>query len=323
MDWRFILESFDSISADWSRLQAKSPASHIFSSPEWTRAWWQHFSSDFTLYLGSVRKQGKTIGIAPLRVKDNTVFFIGSIDVCDYLDFIVEPGEEKDFFNVLLGNLVKTGFSQLNLSPVRPDSTVIAKLMDIAQQRELQVSCPQINVTLDMNLPATWEEYLKLLTSKQRYELKRKLRRLAETGRINYRTSTDANSPDIDILTKLFRVSREDKAAFLTPKIEAFFRSLFNIMAQIKLLRLSVLELNNTPIAATTCFDYKDTVYLYNSGYDPEFGWLSAGVISKAMCIQDSIQRSQKRFDFLKGNEEYKYHLGGHEIPLYRCSVKL
>jgi CelD/BcsL family acetyltransferase involved in cellulose biosynthesis len=81
------------------------------------------------------------------------------------------------------------------------------------------------------------------------------------------------------------------------------------------------LELGDKPVAATMCFDYKDTVYLYNSGYDPDYGWLSVGVISKALCIKDSIEKNKKRFDFLKGAEGYKYHLGGHELPLYKCSV--
>jgi len=94
-------------------------------------------------------------------------------------------------------------------------------------------------------------------------------------------------------------------------------------MAKAQRLRLNMLELNGTPVAATICLDYHDIVYLYNSGYDPKFSWLSVGLISKAMCIQDSIRRGKKRFDFLKGGEQYKYHLGGHEIPLYACSLSL
>jgi CelD/BcsL family acetyltransferase involved in cellulose biosynthesis len=256
-------------------------------------------------------------------IRDHSAFFIGSVDVCDYLDFIVEPGEEENFFNILLKDLITAGVTILDLAHVRPDSTVITSLMKIAQHQGLQTSTNKEDVSLDLALPVNWEEYLQLLTSKQRHELKRKFRRLAEMGTINFRSSTDANSRDIDIFIKLFRDSRGDKAAFLTPPMDLFFRSLFSTMAQIKLLRLNVLELNTKPIAATICLDYKDIVYLYNSGYAPEFNWLSVGLISKAMCIQNSIQRGKKRFDFLKGAEEYKYHLGGQELPLYRCLVTL
>jgi len=62
-------------------------------------------------------------------------------------------------------------------------------------------------------------------------------------------------------------------------------------------------------------------VYLYNSAYDPEYSYLSVGILSKALYIKDSIQRGKKRFDFLKGSEHYKYHLGGREVPLYNCQI--
>ena len=64
-------------------------------------------------------------------------------------------------------------------------------------------------------------------------------------------------------------------------------------------------------------------IYLYNSGYDPDYVGLSAGLLSKALAIKDSIEKVRKKFDFLKGSEEYKYHLGGKEVPLYRCLVTL
>lgn len=107
----------------------------------------------------------------------------------------------------------------------------------------------------------------------------------------------------------------------MTSSMEGFFRAIANAMAEKGLLRLNILELEKRTVAATMCFDYRDTVYLYNSGYEPDYGWLSVGVISKALCIKDSIERKRKRFDFLKGAEAYKYHLGGSELQLYTCSI--
>lgn len=323
MDSQFISESFDSLFDNWSELQIKSQNSHIFSAPDWSKVWWQHFGYDSTLYLRAVKKEGEITGIAPLRMKDTTAFFIGNTDVCDYLDFIIVPGEEQRFFDVLLNSLATAGVKQLDLSPVRYDSSVITSLVDIVQHRGLQFLCNKFDVSLDLPLPASWEEYLQLLTSKQRHELNRKLRRLEEMGEINFRTSTDANPQDINTFIKLFRDSRQDKAEFLTPQMESFFRSLLSTMAKSERLRLNILELDTMPVAATICLDYKDIVYLYNSGYDPKFSWLSVGLISKAMCIQDSIQRGKKQFDFLKGDEQYKYHLGGQEVTLYKCSISL
>jgi CelD/BcsL family acetyltransferase involved in cellulose biosynthesis len=321
MKSQFSLESFDSIYDAWKKLYEDSPAAPIFSSPAWSKVWWQEFGSGSKLYLGAIQRGGKTIGIAPLLINGDVASFIGGSDVCDYLDFVVAPGSEDGFFCALLDNLKSEGIHRLDLAPLRPDSIVQTSLTNIAPEQKWQVSCSPEDVTVELNLPASWEEYLQLLSGKQRHELNRKLRRLNEEGDLNHRTSLDANQPDIDIFLHLFRDSRQDKAAFLTEQMESFFRSITRAMAEQKLLRLNILELDKKPVAATMCFDYKDTEYLYNSGYEPDYGWLSVGVISKALCIKDSIERHRKRFDFLKGAEAYKFQLGGQELPLYKCSL--
>ena len=68
-------------------------------------------------------------------------------------------------------------------------------------------------------------------------------------------------------------------------------------------------------------FDHDGVAYLYNSALDPAYRSLSVGVISKVLHIKDSIERGMRRFDFLKGDERYKYHLGGQEVQLRRCRI--
>jgi len=155
--------------------------------------------------------------------------------------------------------------------------------------------------------------------------MKRKLKRLWEAGDVDYRVVEDSEAVPyiIDIFLKLFRDSREDKATFMTAKRESFFRSVAKAMAEAGLLRLGILELNASPVAAIMYLDFNDNVYLYNSGYDPQYSFLSVGLLSKALCIKDSIQRGKKRFDFLKGAEAYKYRLGGKEIPIFSCQIVL
>ena len=91
--------------------------------------------------MGAVRQGEKIIGIAPLQVRDTTASIIGSADVCDYLDLVVAPGVEKDFFSVLLDDLRQKGINHLDLGPLRPDSTVLTNLVDIAQNWGHEVLC--------------------------------------------------------------------------------------------------------------------------------------------------------------------------------------
>jgi len=254
---------------------------------------------------------------------DKTASIIGSADVCDYLDFVVAPEREREFFTVLLDDLRQKGINCLDLRHVRPDSTVLTALVAIAREREYDVLSNLEEVSLELDLPFTWEEYLATLIGKQRHELRRKLRRLQKAGNIDYHFVEDSAAVHdiMDTFLKLFSKSRKEKAAFMTASMESFFRSLADTMAEAKLLRFSILELDTLPVAMDMCFDYNDSVYLYNSGYDPNYNSLSVGLLSKALLIKDSIHRGRKRFDFLKGRETYKYHLGGREVPLYSCQI--
>ncbi len=316
------LETFDTLIEDWEKVQSGS-SSHIFSTYQWSQVWWQHFGSGSSLALEVMRDEEEPIGIAPLCIKNNVAGFVGGPDVCDYLDLIVVPGKEDLFSLTLLEKLASSGIRSMDLSPVRTDSVVYSSLQKNAVKKGFSVTCEQVDVSLDIPLPPTWEDYLNGLTGKQRHEMKRKLRRLNEMGNTGYRTNTNAGTKEMETFLKLFRESRTDKAQFLTPEMERFFKSITYAMAHAGLLRLNFLELDGMPVAATLCFDYKGCIYLYNSGYSPEYGWLSAGLLSKALCIKDSISLGKARFDFLKGDEVYKYRLGGQELPLYRCTISL
>jgi len=305
--------------------QPKLNWSSVFVLPDWMLVWWQVFGAGNEMSVRAVRDGDKIIGIAPLMVKDRTACFIGGTDVCDYNDFVIVPGREKDFFNVWLDDLSHKDIGSLDLKHVRPDSTVLKSLTAVAEGRGYAVSTTQEDVSVEMELPATFEEYLDGLDSKQRHEVRRKMRRLTEEGKIEYRFIDKGGGlmPAMDTFFRMFVESRQDKAAFLTEQMKSFFNLLANRMTENGLLRLGVLELDNKPVAEIMCFDYNDCIYLYNSGYDPQYVSLSAGLLSKVFAIKDSIERGKKRFDFLKGDETYKYHLGGQEVPLYRCRISI
>ena len=324
-DYTITLEGFDSLSSCWLKPRSRLLWDCIFVLPPWLETWWRELGPSSNPYLGAVKRKGTIIGIAPLLLKGKEACFIGSADVCDCSDFVVRTGSQVDFFNTLLDDLIQKGIRRLYLGPLRPESTVLSHLVSIADERGYEVFCETEDVSLELDLPSTWEDYLEILNQKQRHEVRRKLRRLREAGEVNYKVieASEAVPDTIDLFVRFFRESRKDKETFLTGKRESFFRSLAKAMARAQLLRMGILELDTQPVAAVMCFDYNNTVYLYNSSYNPQYGSLSVGLISKILCIKDSIERGRGRFDFLKGAERYKYHLGGKEIPLQGCSVVL
>jgi CelD/BcsL family acetyltransferase involved in cellulose biosynthesis len=325
MSYSVTEESLDQLNHYWQESHHQLNWEPLFVLPPWLKVWQAVFAPTDKTSILAVRRDDKIIGIAPLLIKDNVASIIGSPDVCDYVDFLVAPGTEKDFCQALLDDLKQKRIKSLEPGVNRPDSRVMTILAEMARQSGCQVTVQPDEVSLEKDLPATWEDYLQTLDSKQRHEVRRKLRRLEEAGEISYRLITDTTSlPQfMDIFLKMFVESRDDKAVFLTQPIETFFRSIVLSMAETSLLRAGILELDGKPVATLVAFDYNDTLYLYNSGYDPQYSYLSVGILSKALLIKDSIERGKKKFDFLKGGERYKYHLGGKEIRLQKYRIVL
>jgi len=325
MSYTITRESFDSLASYWTDPTHHLNWSSVFVLPAWLKVWWQEFGAGVEPCLLSL-KQGETVlGIAPLMVKGEKASFLGSVDVCDYLDFVVTPGREEDFFNALLDDLKDKGITLLDLRALRPDSTALINLLPIAKSRGYDVVCQDESVSLELDLPDSFEEYLATLNKKQRHEVRRKLRRLWETGNAGHRCLETGQEVEdyLDTFLQLFTLSQEEKASFMTPGMESFFRSLARTMAGLGLLRFGIIELDSQPAAMTIGFDYNDWHYLYNSAYDPRYNSLSVGLLCKVLCLKESIEKGKKKWDFLKGGEPYKYQLGGREIPLYSCQIKI
>ena len=225
----------------------------------------------------------------------------------------------------MLDDLRERNIRQLDLRALRPDSLVLTHLMAIARNRQYPYDCQPDDVSVEMDLPTTWDDYLATLDKKQRHEVRRKLRRLSEAGEVDYQLEKDSTviGNSINGFFRMFTESRQDKSDFLTPRMEAFFRSLVSTLAESGILRLGILELDKLPVAMIVCFDYNNCLYLYNSGVDPRYDSLSVGLLSKALTVKESIEEGKQRFDFLKGSEGYKFHLGGKVVSLSRCQITI
>jgi CelD/BcsL family acetyltransferase involved in cellulose biosynthesis len=300
---------------DWAGLDWPVP----FILPGWLESWWTVLGSDEYPFLLAVYDQGSLLGIAPLMLKDRAACFMGHPDVCDYQDMIVAGGYEKPFYRALLAFLRQERINRLELRQVRQDSKLLELFVPLAREAGCRVITGLEAVSREMLLPLTWESYLDRLDSKQRHEVRRKLRRLQESAEIRFFfTSTqEDNKVELEHFLRLFPLSRQDKADFMTDQMIRFFRQISASMNSAGLLRFGCLEVGGHKVAMIMVFDYNNTIYLYNSAYDPAFSDLSVGIISKVLGIKESIRMGRSRWDFLKGAEAYKGFLGGATVSLY------
>ncbi len=318
-------ETLDSLFATWQRTGSFLPWNCLFVLPVWLKIWWKNFGRNATLYLLSIRHEGRTIGIAPLQRSGDTVRLLGDKNVCDNLDFIVAPRKSAEFYRTLIDYLKQEGVKRLELEPVRQDSSVMAQLLPVAEKTGCRISCEGNDVSFEMPLPGSWDDYLSILSGKERHEIRRKLRRLYEAGQISYRLVDDASSlkKEMAVFLALFRSNRSDKAEFMNDQMVPFFNELAEALNEARILKLFFLDLDGKPVAAALCFSYHSTMYLYNNGYDKRFGSLSVGLLGKVLSLKESIQSGKKTYDFLKGAEVYKKRLGGQPVQLYRCLIDL
>ncbi|RJP16711.1 MAG: GNAT family N-acetyltransferase [Candidatus Abyssobacteria bacterium SURF_5] len=317
------IEAFNNIDVYVEHSSGVPKQQPVFMLPRWMQAWRNVFSPDDQLHICVMKERGKSIGVAPLSIKGTTASFVGDPEICDCMDLAVVPGYEKQFYHALLDELAQSGVADLDLRCLRPESTVFSHLAESALDRWGMCSFEPDGVSVEMDLPRDWDQYLASLDGKQRHEIRRKFRRLYNEGEINFVVLENPAEieREVDPFLKMFRESRSDKALFMSSKMETFFRSMTKAMSEEALIRLFILKVNEASVAACLCFDCQNTMYLYNSGYDTRYSSLSIGLLCKILSIKHSIEIGRKKYDFLKGAEPYKYHLGGREVRLSRCRI--
>lgn len=317
-------EELERLEPEWRALLPRTTASRVFVSPTWLRVWWREFGTGRELLLLSVRRHGELVGVVPLMRDGDHLSFAGDTQVCDYMDVVAASGEEEAVLSDVLRSLGEEPCRELVLWAVPEGSPTLEALKVAAPALSLSVDIEREDVCPRLDLPATWEEYLAGLSKKNRHELRRKLRKLSRGGEVRLETLDQPAEVEaaLDDFLRLYRESRADKAAFMTEEMERFFRAIVAALAAEEQVELLFLALGGVRVAAVLCFCADDESLLYNSGYDPDYAYLSVGLLSKALALRKAIEEGKQRFDFLRGREPYKYDLGATDRPVYRCTVR-
>ncbi|MBP7689615.1 MAG: GNAT family N-acetyltransferase [Thermoflexales bacterium] len=328
---------FDALKPEWNALLHNSTADTPFLTHEWQCTWWACLCEG-ELFVITVRDSGALVGIAPLFILSQPdsagnvrrlLRLIGSVDASDYLDLIAVRGREREIFDAMLDALAQSNeWDSLDLYNVPAASTTRLILPDLAVERswsfteETQVVCPIIT------LPATFEDYIQSLDKKERHEMRRKLRRGEGTeGLTWYAITGDDQSHNLDIEAEAFidlmMKSRSDKSDFMTDRMRRFFHQMIQATHDGGFLHLSFLEVQGVKAATYLSFDYGQKRLVFNSGLETTgFQSLSAGIVLVARMIEDAVGRGYTEFDFLRGDEQYKYRLGAKDTWIYHLAVE-
>lgn len=173
------------------------------------------------------------------------------------------------------------------------------------------------DATMVLELPVEPAAYLAGLDVKQRHEVRRKRRRFAEQAGAPSVVRDQAAFP---WFAATHRTASGDKGEFMTAEMEAFFAALMESAGGV----VDVLvDGSGDRVAAAFGFEDADTYYLYNSCFDGERAALSPGVVMVTGLIEAAITAGRRRFDFLKGSEDYKLRLGAAPRALFTLEGSL
>jgi CelD/BcsL family acetyltransferase involved in cellulose biosynthesis len=311
------------IDADIDGLLALRPERSVFLRPVWLRTWFGEFGgSREALLLGL--NDGGPLAVAPLMREEGRLTFMGDSAVCDYMDFLTADGSDAAYAD-LWRRICAEEWDELELwglpepSPTRVHVRALAAADGYRALEDLEAVAPRVH------LPDSWDGYLASLGKKDRHELRRKMRRLFESGArvdLDVYSRPEDVSREMEEFLRLHTVSRQDKADFMSGAMPSFFRRMAPALASAGLVRLFMLRVDEKSAASVLCFEAGCSLYMYNSGYDPEFSSFSVGLLSKALCIQWAIENGKETLDFLRGNEAYKYDLGATDQNIYRLVVR-
>jgi hypothetical protein len=321
---------------EWNILLQRSATNVPFLRHEYLYTWWTTLGggewSQGELWLGVGRKEdGELIGVAPLfktQFPDGKPGFmlLGTLEISDYLDFIV-PDEKVDGFAhsllTVLDEQEASNWQVLDLYNLPIGSPSIGALEQAAKQRGWNVIRERLQPCPVISLEGTWEDYLASLSKKQRHELRRKLRRASEhTPEVVWRIV----QPDNDIEREaeiLFNLMAFDtkKEEFLTSAMRAQFLQTIKAAHENDWLHLSFLDVGGEPAAGALNFDYEGRLWIYNTGINPTYLSLSPGWVLLGYLIQWAIENNRHTIDFMRGDETYKYRLGGVDTFIERLKI--
>jgi CelD/BcsL family acetyltransferase involved in cellulose biosynthesis len=320
------VDDLHNIKADWEALLERVPFWTPFQDPGYNQLWWDSLGggewqkAGLWLFAGYDQAE-RLIGLAPLFLSQvstgpSELRLIGSKEISDYLDFILAPEHAASFIEALLEVLTQAppeGCRRLILENLLESSPTIPLLESAAQARQWQYSTERIEPSPYLELPSSFESYLEYLGSKQRREFKRKMRRAADyPARTSWRIEDQVGriSEDMEIFLDLMANDAE-KRAFLTEPMRDHFRKLASVGSQAGWLHLAFLEVSGEPVFGYLNLIHQNRLWVYNSGFNPDHVALSPGWVLMGYLIQWAIERDFEAIDFMRGDEAYKYRLGG------------
>jgi CelD/BcsL family acetyltransferase involved in cellulose biosynthesis len=321
------VDEFQGLALEWNELLECCSASHVpFLRHEYQATWWKTLGGGEwqtgKLNIVIARDESeRLVGVAPFFRTRNlegepALMMLGSIEISDYLDLIIHPNKIGKFITELFKFLASTpheywtAIDLYNLpedSPTLPALKTAAEELGWAYEQEQLQPCPYIPLSGD------WDEYLASIKKKQRHEIRRKMRRVENhPDNVCWYIVSDRDKLDQEVEDFMELMSQDsEKKDFLTPIMRTQLRETIFAAFDAGWLQLAFMQVNGQKAGGYLNFDYSDHIWVYNSGINYKYSDLSPGWVLLGYLLEWAIENQRQEFDFMRGDEDYKYRFGG------------
>jgi CelD/BcsL family acetyltransferase involved in cellulose biosynthesis/ribosomal protein S18 acetylase RimI-like enzyme len=326
-------QALEAVRPQWQALWRADRAATPFQSPSWLIPWWNHIGTGELCAL-AVRaaigsSAGRLVGFVPLYIYtqpgsgSRDVFPLG-VATTDYLDGIFAPGWADCSAAAVLAHLdrCRDRWDVLDLQQLRAGSPLLTVPRPSGWIE--QTSCGEPCLVLP--LPASATELPACIPPRLLHNLHYYRDRGARQGDLSFECADRSNLAELfEAQLALHRArwsTRGEKGVLDSEEVQAAHRMAMPQLLADGSLRLYALRLDGRIIA--TLYALSDDrsrsnprVYYYLGGMDPAFEKLSPGTLLIGHAIEQAIDQGAGAFDFLRGQEQYKYLWGGHDVPMH------
>jgi len=316
---------FESLAPVWDSLLEKCrDDSSMYLTHEWLSTWWQHLGEGKRLNLLLIEKGQEVIGIVPLARNEYRIgpFKLDALESitwtnCNYVGLIL-PEHRPEVVAALLAYLAENlrGVSLiLRLSLIPEDSQFLSALRrNCARfERSLVIEEKEKALAPYITLPATWDEYFSSLGRRRRKILNSTLRALEKEHSIVEFQQFTADSLE-EGLSRFFDLHQERwravglRGSFTDPRDREFYREVARKFLNRNWLHFSRLTIDGDVASALFGCIYNHKFYAITEARNIRYARYNVGHLHDMEVIKDAIRRNLREFDFLQGDEPYKFY---------------
>lgn len=326
-------EEIPALQDRWNELALADRRDGFFRTHEWYTAWMRHIRNDAEPFVIVVRDgAGEIAGLAPLcrmayrdhGVRLTSLSSVGREVVSgDFLDYLSLPHNRNSVLNAIFDCIweARSNWDILITGELCEGGDLDQAVECFAAKHDLPLRRQEERVCPNIELPGSFDEYLRSLSPPVRYKLRRDTRDLLERRGAVLRIFADAQAASrLDVLVRLHLLhwnGINQPGTLGRPGFQEFLADICTAPPVGTTARLYMLEAEGKPISALLAFWSGESALFYQSGWDPmsPFTRLSPGMIILGQSIRDAIEGGHRYYDFLRGDELYKGRLT-------RCSRK-